>query len=176
MIAVADLLTHVRARSSESDYLTALELAAVAHVERGTGRYYGSVAATTEYIEGNGTRDLWLAEAPAASPAPVVTEAVYPGATTTTIDPDGAAGYLVRGLRLVRKNGLVWSLGYEYAATYTRGYAPGSEPADIRHCVKMIVAHWYERRIPMPKVGENLAFPVPLHAQSIINANRRLHP
>lgn len=173
MIDVGDLRVHTRARSSEDAYLTALELSAVAYVEKQTGRFFGVAAATTEYIVGSGGVNLWLKEEPAASPTPVVKERVVPGGTATTITAADASGYLIRGMKLVRKAGLGWARGYEYEVAYTRGYASGAEPADIRHLVTIVVAHWYERRIPVPKVGETFTFPVPQHAESIIQAWRR---
>ena len=176
MISIEDLRVHLRAGVSDDGYIEALEVGAVAHVERETGRYFGAVASDTEYLVGTGGVKLWLKEAPDETTNPVaVNEAANPGATQTTITAGNDDGFLVRGPRLVRKNGFAWTLGYEYEVAYDRGYAAGSEPDDIRQAVQAIVGLWYERRVPLPKIGEIVTATVPHHAQAILNSWTRLH-
>lgn len=172
MISVDDLKLALRVtHTAEDDYITALEAAAVGYIERFTGRTFSAEVEVTEYLWGRGTDTLVLRETPGGTLT--VVERATPGATGTTIAAGDEDGYLVRGRKLVRKNGHAWYRGYEYAATYTQGYAAGSEPDDIQNLVKQIVAHWYERRIPMPTVGEVFTFPVPHHVDAVLWTWRR---
>ena len=152
MISVADLKVWLGIDSGTTTYddlLGDLEERAVAMLQRATNRYFGAVASTTEYLVGRGTASLWLAEVPAAIPA-TVTERYAPGSDEATITAADDDGYVLRSsdrdARLVRKDGLVWSDGYEYEATYDRGYAAGSEPGDVRQAMIDIVTRAFKRR------------------------------
>lgn len=171
MISLADLKLALRIDgTAEDNYLTALEAAAVAAVERWTGRSFAESGARTEYLTGAGIDRLWLAETPAADPALTVTEAAYPGAETTAITAADADGYVIRERTLVRRGG-IWHAGYEYAVTYTAGYAAGEEPADIRQAVMQLVGHWYENREPV--VVGTVAAPIPLTVRDLLAPWRR---
>lgn len=172
MISLADLKLAIRAKtgSAEDDYLTALEAAAVAYLERETHRYFGAAANATEWHRGMGTSTLFLREAPSAIPT-TVTERVDPGdQDPTTVTASASDGYTLRGRRLIRKDG-VWVRGYEYEVTYARGYASGAEPADVRQAVTQLVALAYEQRLPL--VVGTVAFPVPHSVQRVIDTWRR---
>lgn len=175
MISQPELQAALRIGSTEaaSDYVAGLESAAVAHAERATNRSFALAGERTLYVEGLGTRDLWLPEAPSAEEPVTVVERAAVGDTGTSISSGDSNGFVARGSRLIRKGGQVWARGYEYEVTCTAGYAPGEEPPDIRKAVLDLVVLWYERRLPLPKVGENLAFPVPHHVDRILRAWRR---
>lgn len=170
MISIPELKAALRLTTdADNGYLADLEAAAVDVVQNETNRYFGPVGPATEYLEGGGTRDLFLSEPPASLPA-TVSERAYPAGTATTITAADSDGYVLRGtMKLVRKAGLVWTFGYEYEVTYSRGYADSSEPADIRQAVTQLVSHWYEHRLPVGKVGDV----VPLGAQKVIARWRR---
>lgn len=160
MILLSDLKDHLKiSGSAEDSYLYDLEAAAVEYVETRTRRYFGAESETTEHLEGLGHRRLHLAEEPATIPA-TVTERTYPAGDGTTVTASEDNGYVLRGRQLIRKAGLVWQEDYEYEATYDRGYTENSEddgtnpadieaPADIRRAVTLLVAHWYELRLPV---------------------------
>lgn len=175
MIDLADLKAALQipaAFTEHDDYLTALERAAVAYVERKTGWYWGPQQEVEVVLYGSGTRDLWLPDH-ASAVSRVVEWSVY------GVDIElPAESYALRlepgsthGLRLSRRDGGLWLLGYEYAVTYTRGYAAGEEPADIRQAVIGLVALWFEQRFPVA-LG-TVAPPVPDHVAAIIAAHRK---
>lgn len=153
MIGLAELKRYCRVTSTrEDDLLVELEQAAVAYVQRITGRSFGAApaAAVTHTILGTGIPRLWLPEPAALLPATVI-ERAYPGSTELTITASAADGYVLRNnsLALVRKEGGIWGRGYEYGVAFISGYSEGNEPADIRQAVRMLTAHWYENRIPV---------------------------
>ncbi|GMV06723.1 MAG: hypothetical protein AMXMBFR53_29980 [Gemmatimonadota bacterium] len=171
MIALADLKLDLRLTGTADDaYVTNLEASAVAYIQKRTNRYFGAEAATTEYVTGDGTTKLWLSEAPTTLPSTLL-ERAYPGSTSsTTVTASASDGYTQRGMCLVRK-GYLWTRGYEYEVTYTRGYAAGSEPEDIQRAVRGLVVHWFEQRLPLGDVGVNAsANIVPHHVDAIIRA------
>lgn len=154
MIAVADLkawLGIAAADTSKNDLLEALEARAVAYLEEQTERYFGPVESPvfSEILPGQGTRDLWLSELPAAVPASV-SEAAYPGATSAAITGTAADGYVLRTRGseawLRRKGSYVWTKGYEYLVAYERGYAAGEEPGAIKQAVFDLVRIAYKQR------------------------------
>src|SRR5690606_9493970 len=158
--------------TAHDDYLTALERAAVGYVQRKTGWYWGPEQEVEVVLSGSGTRDLWLPDH-ASAVSRVVEWSVY------GVDIElPAESYALRlepgsthGLRLSRRDGGLWLLGYEYAVTYTRGYAAGEEPADIRQAVTGLVAHWFEHRLPV--ASDLAAQPAPDHVAAIIAAHRK---
>jgi hypothetical protein len=121
------------------------ERGAVAFVERQTGRYFGEPDELTEYLIGDGTRNLWIRD----RVVPVDTDSgeeyavasvrarTNPGGDPTELEQ--GTDYLVRPLDretpLVRTGGNVWTRGTEYEVLYLRGYVLGTEPADIRQLV-----------------------------------------
>lgn len=168
MISKARLRSAARIRAgsvAQDGYLKDLELAAVAFLGSASGRYYGPP--DPGYVQnsmGHGSRELILEEPP--NDAPTVVEHQLPGDAGAAIVAGDSDGYLVRGRTLVRKAGLVWTAGYEYAVTFSRGYASGQEPAVARQFVTGLVVYWFERRTPMPKAGETHTFDLPFHLQS----------
>lgn len=140
MISLVDLKSWLGVTGTADDMLLVdLEKRAVVWIERQTDRYFGPPAATTETISGRGTGTVYLKELPAASPAPVV-------------DLDLGSGYTVVPLAdYTLDQGAVyhdtyWPFGRRnIRVTYTRGYAPGTEPGDIKQLVLDVVALLYRR-------------------------------
>lgn len=154
MISIDDLELFLGiADGTDTALLIDLEAAAVEWFEQQTQRYFGAVASTTERPQGNGKRDLYLAEPVTAVTS--VTRQAYPGADTETITEGDDDGFEVRDMHLTRKGGFLWSSGYEYIVVYTRGYtetaaaeedvtpADIAAPDDVRMAIKQIVAFWY---------------------------------
>lgn len=157
--------------TEHDDYLTALEAAAVSYVQRRTGWYWGPSEDVTAHLRGMGSPDLWLPDH-ASAVSKVVEWSPY--GIDQTLD---ASAYTLRlepgsthGLRLVRLDD-IWYPGAEYAVTYTRGYAEGEEPGDIRQAVIGLVALWFEARLPVA-LG-TVAPPVPDHVAAILAARRK---
>lgn len=155
MISTTDLRVWLGIDAGDTTYdkiLGDLEPRAVALLQRESGRYFGAVASTTEYLAGRGTPDLWLAEVPVGDPAipATVIQRSGPGARETTITAVDDDGYVLRTsdreARLVRKSGYVWTEGQEFEVTYDRGYAAGSEPGDVLQAVIDIVTRTFKRR------------------------------
>lgn len=160
----------------ELEYVRALEAAAVAHVERATGKYFGPVRTRTEYVRGDGRGELHL-DGPVASDvydAPLITsvnESAYVGGEQTELLESDDDGFVVRDSVLHRKSG-VWSRGYEYEVIYQQGYDEGEEPADIRQAIMQLVTLWHEIRLPVA-LG-TVAPEVPHNVSEIIAAHRRM--
>lgn len=151
MIALPDLLHALKVEDdaplAEHNLVQEYERAAVAYCERATGRYFGPEAARTEYFDGHGQREIWLANAPKAGTVAVTSDEVAVA----------VADYAIRG-RVLRHD-TAWG-GYQYptevAVTYTAGYPPDAvdadiwaAPADVQQAVRMLTGHWYENRIPV---------------------------
>lgn len=131
--------------------LEALEEMAVGLVQDETGRFFGAEETRTEYITGDGTRELHLNENPAAITS--VGQRRYIGGSFRTITEASSAGFELRSpesavgrAKLLRKAGIGWSDGYEHRVVYDFGYAAGSEPVRIRQAVLDLVALKYHGR------------------------------
>ena len=125
--------------ASQADLVEELERAAVAFVERETGRYFGPVQTVTETFSGVSGRRLMLRDTPNG-----VVSVTEDGVTTTEFTQDGRA--LVHNV--------AWSPYVDIKASYLRGYAEGKEPGDVRALVLQITAHYYENRIGAPVPGD----------------------
>lgn len=151
MISLDDLKAHlgtdqVKLDPDRDTVLPALEAAAVDFVERETGRHFSASATFTDYLDGSGTRDIWLREAP--SNITSVHERCEIGDDWEEIVEGDADGFELRGRQLLRKGGCTWERGYEYRAIYDFGYTGGQEPKDIRQLVTDLVAlRWRQRGI-----------------------------
>lgn len=174
MIPLEVLKLHIRTADPdatiEDGVLQQYEEAAVAYVERATGRYFGPPAERVEILDPSGADVLWLAEAPIADPAEgretVVAE--RRGAEWTDLDAEETP-YELDGRQLYREGG--WARGRRSVrVTYWAGYSAGNEPADIRQAVLELAALYYEERLP---VGEMTA-EVPHGVREIINRHRRI--
>ncbi len=134
-----------------TDLLEALEEMAVGLVQDETGRFFGAVETRTEYIIGDGTRDLHLNENPTAITS--VGRRRLIGDSFETITEGDSDGFELRApesdvgrAKLLRKAGLGWTDGYEHEVIYEFGYAVGAEPVRIRQAVMDLVALKYHSR------------------------------
>lgn len=157
--------------TEHDDYLAALEAAAVSYVQHRTGWYWGPSEDVTTYLWGMGSPDLWLPDH-ASAVGEVVERSFYgvdrmldASVYTLRLEPGST-----HGLRLIRLDG-IWHPDAEYAVTYTRGYAEGEEPGDIRQAVIGLVALWFEQRLPVAL--DTVAPPVPDHVAAILAARRK---
>ena len=134
-----------------TEVLTALETMAVEFVQDETGRYFGAEVTRTEFIEGDGTGALHLAENPTAITS--VGQRLHIGDSYTTITEGNSDGFEIRAptagsgrARLLRKGSIGWYDGYEHRVIYEFGYAALAEPERIRQAVMDLVAlKWHSR-------------------------------
>jgi hypothetical protein len=156
MISLSDLKLALRIDeddTSQDAYMEDLEVAAVASVERYTGRYFGPPVEDAEIVvQGDGSGALMLGNG--ASEVTGVASRAYAGGDLTEIETGAADGWSLRldpgathGVRLVRHGGGGWPMGGEFVVTATIGYAAGDEPADVRQSVIDIVAEAFENRV-----------------------------
>ena len=153
MISIPDLQKFLGYPDEEglTDLLTDLEANAVQLVEDETGRFFGASETRTEYIIGDGTRDLHLAENATAITS--VKSRRQIGDSFDTIVEANSDGFEIRAprsdsgrARLLRKGSLGWYDGYEHQVIYEFGYTSGAEPDRIRQAVKDLVALTYNSR------------------------------
>ena len=162
MIPLRDLREYLRLDNHDSDALLEdLERAAVAHVERVTGLHLGPPQTRTETITGTGNRYLMLRTLP------------QPGTAVTVADSYGSAitDFRTVGRTLLRD--VNWGFhGWpvNYTVTYTVGVARHQEPRDAWQAVLLLVAHWYENRVPA--ITGTIAGEVPLTVNALLGSMR----
>lgn len=130
--------------TSRDDDLDAVIAAAIDHIQKATGRYFGEDGASmTEYLTGNGTVTLFLKEAPStADDATItITEKEYPNSAGTVIEADDDEGYIVRGRKVLRCGGAVWDKGFEYQVEYD--VAATAAPDDVLQAVLALAAYFW---------------------------------
>lgn len=145
MIPIADLKKMLRVTNdAEDDLILELEKAAVEFAQERRGEYYGEPEETAQYFSPYfGQQYIYLSQTPAADPAPVIES--FDGSSWS---PVASTDYQIAGATLFNRTG--WSPGERnIRVTYTRGYTAGQEPPKVRHAVRMLVAHWYEYRVPI---------------------------
>lgn len=156
------------------EYLRGLRLAALAHIEKVTGYWYGAARDKVVVVTGPGTAYLPL-PGPVATgydEAIVVQERAYPGAEPVTLAGGQPSGWSWDGRNLVRNGGVRWWSAYQYTITYRQGLVEGEEPPDdVRLVANQLVALWYEQRLP---VSEAAMQPVPMAARDLLRKRRRL--
>jgi len=152
MISLARVRLEVPAATTVEDPpLQDMVTRAVEFLQTQTRRYFGLPVTLTDYLNGSGGRFLWLPEPVAAADASAgltssdsipdiasVEERLYPGATATVLTEDTDFQRRRRGTTdiLVRLgSGVIWTLGYEYAVTYERGYLEDEGPKDIEQLI-----------------------------------------
>lgn len=146
MISIAKLQRSLPAAVGEDEtMLSEMITRAQAFIEVQTRRYFGLVSNVTEYLSGNGSRHLRLAEPVVPDEYDVAIDLVeerdYPGGTATEItDTEYATRDGGNTSYLVRLGGYVWTTGKEYAVTYDRGYPTDEGPPDIEQLVIDLIA------------------------------------
>lgn len=171
MIPVADLRAQCRIPAddhTEDALLMDYEQRAIETIQRWTSRFFGEAEIVKEIVSGDGSSVLWLADIPDANETITIETRASDGtwaAATDTVEVDGFALNNVL---------TIWPLGgRNIRVTYTRGYAPGAEPASIRQAVAMLVAHWYQNREPMTS-GAATATELPLSVVMLIAPYRKV--
>lgn len=123
--------------ASHDATLTAMEAAAVAVVQRETGRNFGPVANLAETFDGGGV-SLWLASDP--NPADAVTGVDRWNREDAAWEAQEGTDYRVIGRQVIRADGAAWERGYTlWRVRYPAGYQAGEEPPDIREAVIAMV-------------------------------------
>lgn len=130
----------------ENDYIMGLEQNAVDAVSDYEGADYAEPGSRTKIIKGSGTSVIWLPSAPSDATVSVVEHIV--GGTPNMLE---TTDHSLLGRRLIRKFG-VWYSSLFYEITYNGGVVPGSEPGRVRQAVIMLVALWYNKRVPLADV------------------------
>lgn len=148
MVSLTKLRANVKAAIAvDNDVLQGMIDRAVDFLETQTRHYFGPVVTVTEYLNGAGSRHLYLAEPIAVVDSDsgdiTVEERPYPGAVATVIAIDEFQArpakhqtLLVRG----GSSGAMWTRGLEYAVTYEQGYAVDGLPGDIEQLVMDLIA------------------------------------
>lgn len=122
--------------TSEDDLLTDLESRAAAFVEGDTHRRFQAPVATIEFVEGTGTRKLFLAgHIEEDSTAVTIRERTVGGSSS---DWEAFTDVEERGDMLLRTDGSVWDRNSEYEISYEDGY--NEAPADIQAVVIELVS------------------------------------
>lgn len=141
IVDLADLKEYLGVTGFDEDWrLSRWAEAASAYVHNHTRRYFGPVEEVIEVYRGLGRPSLWLLEPVVDGDAITVVERMYPDDTGRTIADDDVDGWTFRSpALLLRAAGAVWLREMEYTVTYSRGYALGSAPEDIRLAVMDMV-------------------------------------
>jgi hypothetical protein len=130
-------------------------------VQTMTRRYFGLPVEATYRVTGHGGVNLWFPEPPTMLDVDplFVEERMWRGETPTLIvrgDSTGSDEFDVRPAAtravFVRYGRSVWYDGYEYTATFTRGYLIDMGPGDIRQLVMDLV----KRKLDTRGLGDDL--------------------
>lgn len=171
MIALSVLRAHLHEPpTADNALIRQYEQAAVARMERETGRYFGAPVARTEYREATGQREIWLAETPTGTVSVTSDGTVVPAADFTLRE---------RRLRHTSRWGAPWTpadlvVSYEagYTASGTAEEASVAAPDDIREAVLDLVTLYYVERIPVSATAG--VTEMPHRVQAVINSWRRI--
>jgi hypothetical protein len=173
MISTQDLQDWMKAEDEDAPVLRQLEEAAVAAVQKITGRYYGVTTNITETINFRGF-PLQLSNDPVGGVITLLEQ--WDGTAWSTV---AAADYYAWN-SFVFSNGGAWdqvSLT-RFRVTYPAGYTVNPldadvwpAPADIQQAVKLLVGHWFENRESVV-VGTS-GFEVPQSVQMLLSSNTR---
>lgn len=141
IVDLTDLKEYLGVEGFDEDWrLSRWGAAASAYVHTYTRRYFGAVEEVIEVYRGLGKPSLWLLEPVVDGDAITVVERMYPDEVGRTIADDDVDGWIFRApALLLRAAGAVWLREMEYTVTYSRGYAPGAAPDDIRLAVMDMV-------------------------------------
>ncbi len=176
MISDDVLLEYIRPSTADDlPALRRLERAAVAFVEKRTGRYFRATGVVTEILHWRG----W--------PMPLANVPV--GGTLTSVESwDGTAFSAVTAGSYYYDNGFLWwnsdtaswtppTTPTRYRVTYNAGYTAGvtdewSAPEDIKQAVIMLVGHWFENREGV--VVGTITTDVKLGVEALIDGHTRM--
>lgn len=154
-VSVTEFKTHHRVDGSDSDdYITALLGAAVAHLEEICNRKFITQTWKLYLDEWPDDAEIELPYGKTGS----VTSIVYKdqeGNNTTldssaySVDTDLVPGRIVIGYDQSWPSETLFNLN-PISITFTCGYGDASDvPADIKHAIKLLAAHYFENREPI---------------------------
>ncbi len=173
MISDAQLLSHTKAESTETAYLRTLEQAAVAAIQKKTGRYFGAVAALTEYHDKYPGEPIVLNNTPIS----LTTFKSWNGSAFATVD---STSYYLKGASIIRTSAATWpplSLPTRYEIVYSAGYTAVGDvwpaPMDIQQAVLLLVGNWFENREAVV-VGDGATPELPLSVTWILEPHMRI--
>lgn len=147
MISDAALIDWTKADAADTATLRRLEQAAIAAIERRTGRYLGVVATRVEIVQFRGF-PASISNVPIGGSLTSLEQ--WDGSAWSVVSP---ADYYLYGSN-VFSNGTSAMLGVtQLRATYQGGYTVDAgdpnvwpAPADIQQAVLLLVGHWFENR------------------------------
>lgn len=176
MISLDELKSYLKVPhelTDEDALIVQLEEAAVKLIQNKTGHYFGPPETVTELVSGgeiDGYPVMWLKDAPRAdgiTPGVAVDVEEFDGSDWTAVE---AGDFEIDGFGLYHDSG--WSTGFRNVrVTYSRGYGPGEEPADIRNAVLELVSEWFEHR---ENFHEGQGQELPFHVKDLIGSYRRV--
>lgn len=175
MISDTELLAYIRPASVEDiDVLRRLEKAAVAMIQKRTGRFFGVSGVVTEELQWRG----WPM-ALSASPTALTTFQSWDGSAWAAVD--ASTYYLSGSFIYLQAGNSSWtplSMPTRYKVTYTGGYTDlgGEEweaPEDIKQAVIMLVGHWFENREAVV-VGASSSGELPMAVSALIDGHIRV--
>jgi uncharacterized phiE125 gp8 family phage protein len=147
VISDAQLIAHTRAHEDEIEKLRSLEKAAIAHLQKRTGRYFGPVDEVTEYVQWRGW-PMQLANEPVGD---LTSFKSWDGSAFSDVD---TSSYYVQG-QYIYWNTTNWSpltMPSRYEVVYNAGFETLDDPNetdapdDIKQAVLLLVGHWNENR------------------------------
>jgi uncharacterized phiE125 gp8 family phage protein len=168
MISDADLIAHTKAEDAEISTLRRLEKAAIAMIQKRTGRYFGEVAEIVEYLQWRGWPML-LANEP------------IDGAVELESWSSGAWNAVEASAFAIHGSYIFWETTYSaltmptrYRATYEAGYESDDDaPEDIKQAVLLLVGHWNENREAVV-VGDTATDELPLAVSALLDPHTRV--
>jgi uncharacterized phiE125 gp8 family phage protein len=176
VVSLDELCDHLKLDSSDDEaYVLALAEAAREYLENVTGRAmtlatYRLTASQWSDLITHGTDLITLPRFPVVEIDSV--KYIAPDASTQTTVDDG-------DYELIATNDLIYFEDRPDENTerpdaveilFQAGYATAAEvPATLRHALKMLVAHWYENRMPLAAVALQQ---IPFSLQALITHNR----
>jgi uncharacterized phiE125 gp8 family phage protein len=144
MISDALLIAQVNGETEDTATLRKMEQDAIAAIEVRTGRYYGTVAARTEYINWRGG-PLQLSNVPIS----LTSLKSWDGSAFQTVD---STSYYLEGAFIHWNTTQTWT-PIRYQVIYQAGYTVDAldanvwpAPRDIQRAVLLTVGHWFRNR------------------------------
>jgi uncharacterized phiE125 gp8 family phage protein len=133
-----ELKAALRVRNdAEDDYIVGLYEAAIAEIATQTGHWYGLPKTVTETVDGYGNT-IWLL----SDPITITSVESYEGGLWNPV-----TAYENNGRRItLTQDVVVWPT--QRRVVYTTGAAYEDIPADIRQRIFLLVALWFEQRLP----------------------------
>lgn len=178
MISDADLLAYIRpATTDDLPTLRRLEKAAIAFIEKKTGRYFGVAGEITESLQWRGW-PMRLANEPLDG---ITTFESWDGSAFSSVD--STSYYFDYPFIFLQSSRSTWTpltMPARYQATYDAGYSSTGDdenettaPEDVKQAVLLLVGHWFENREAVV-VGDSATGELPLAVSALLNGHTRV--